>query len=70
MIPVKFPKQIPLQVTIMSSADLVRISPDPIAQEEVTGFVTDPSAGGISIFLGEPIGNFITSSSFYEHAQE
>lgn len=53
-----------------SSDDLVRISPDPISQEEVTGFVTDPSAGGISIFLGEPIGNFITSSSFYEHAQE
>ncbi len=38
-----------------SSADLVRISADPISQEEVTRFVTDPSAGGISIFLGEPV---------------
>ncbi len=41
-----------------SSNNLVRISADPISQEEVTQFVIDPSAGGISIFLGKQL--FIT----------
>ena len=36
-----------------NSNDLVRISAEPISQEEVTQYVTHPSAGGISIFLGE-----------------
>ena len=31
---------------------LVRITGDVISQEEITKFVTDPTAGGISIFLG------------------
>ena len=35
-----------------SDKDLVRITPEKISQEEVTKFVTDPSAGGVSIFLG------------------
>ena len=34
------------------SIDLVKISAEPISQEEVTRFVTDSSAGGVSIFLG------------------
>ncbi len=34
--------------------DLVLITADPLSQEEVTKFVTDPSAGAISLFLGEP----------------
>lgn len=41
-----------------SNNDLVKISADPISQEEVTRFVTDPSAGGISIFLGVTRDNF------------
>ncbi|XP_064391302.1 molybdopterin synthase catalytic subunit-like [Halichondria panicea] len=41
-----------------SSNNLVRISADPISQEEVTQFVIDPSAGGISIFLGVTRDNF------------
>ena len=35
-----------------SDKDLVRITSVKISQEEVTKFVTDPSAGGVSIFLG------------------
>ena len=35
-----------------SDKDLVRITSEKISQEEVTKFVTDPSAGGVSIFLG------------------
>ena len=30
----------------------MRITSEAISQEEVTKFVTDPSAGGVSIFLG------------------
>lgn len=32
--------------------DLLVISADPISQEKVTSFVTDRSAGGISLFIG------------------
>lgn len=32
--------------------DLLIISADPISQEKVTSFVTDRSAGGISLFIG------------------
>ena len=37
---------------IDSDKDLVRITSETISLEEVTKFVTDPSAGGVSIFLG------------------
>ena len=40
-------------MSLASERDLVRISPEPISQEEVTEFVTDPSIGGISLFIGE-----------------
>lgn len=32
--------------------DLVKITADPLLQNEITEFVTDPSAGAISLFLG------------------
>ena len=40
-------------MSLASERDLVRVSPDPISQEEVTEFVTDPSIGAISLFIGE-----------------
>ena len=41
-----------------SDADLVRISTEPLCQKEITEFVTDPSSGAISIFLGEQISEY------------
>ena len=41
-----------------SDADLVRISAEPLCQKEITEFVTDPSSGAISIFLGEQISEY------------
>ena len=35
-----------------AEVDLVSLDSTPISQERVTSFVTDPSAGGISIFIG------------------
>ena len=35
-----------------SMRDLLLISAEPISQEKVTSFVTDSTAGGISIFIG------------------
>ena len=32
--------------------DFVQITGDRLSQEEVTKFVTDPSAGAVSVFLG------------------
>ena len=35
-----------------SDVDLVKISADPLSQQEMTEFVRDPSSGAISIFIG------------------
>ena len=35
--------------------DLVEISAEPISQQKVVEFVTDPSAGGIAVFIGQSI---------------
>ena len=35
-----------------SECDRVRISPEPIVQDELITFVSDPSAGAVSVFLG------------------
>ena len=37
----------------IDSSVMIKITPDPLALQEVTQFVTDPSAGGISIFMGK-----------------
>ena len=35
--------------------DLVVISPGPISQQNIVEFVTNPSAGGIAVFIGNEI---------------
>lgn len=37
----------------IGNGNMVKITPDPLSLQEVTEFVTDPSTGGISIFMGE-----------------
>jgi molybdopterin synthase catalytic subunit len=39
--------------SLVENGNLVRITPDPIGLSEVTDFVIDPSAGGVSIFMGK-----------------
>lgn len=62
--PIKIQKRDPQEYMLLihsgdqapdSDRDLVRITSERISQEEVTKFVTDPSAGGVSIFLGTPV---------------
>lgn len=38
---------------LVENNNMVRITPDPLSLGEVAGFVTDPSAGGVSIFMGK-----------------
>lgn len=49
----------------MSTSDtgnshFVKITPDSLSLEEVTEFVKDPSAGGISVFMGEYVPQLMT----------
>ena len=39
--------------SVIENGNLIRITPDPIVLSEVADFVTDPSAGGVSIFMGK-----------------
>ena len=39
--------------SLTENGNLVRITPDPLSLDEIKDFVTDPSAGGISIFMGK-----------------
>lgn len=39
--------------SVVEGGNMVQISPHTLNLEEVRAFVTDPSAGGISIFMGE-----------------
>ena len=41
--------------TVTENGNMLKLTPDRLSLEEVTSFVTDPSAGGISIFMGESI---------------
>ncbi len=43
-----------------TEGDLVGIIAHPLSQEEVTRFVTDPSAGAISLFLGGSAGWYVS----------
>jgi molybdopterin synthase catalytic subunit len=38
--------------------DLAVISPEPISQQNIVEFVTNPSAGGIAVFIGTTRDNF------------
>ena len=37
----------------IKDGNMIKITRDPLSLQEVTQFVTDPAAGGISIFMGE-----------------
>lgn len=39
--------------TVTENGDMLKITADKLSLQEVSEFVTDPSAGGISIFMGE-----------------
>ena len=39
--------------TFVENGNLVKITADKLSLQEATEFVADPSAGGISIFMGE-----------------
>ena len=36
----------------IENGNMVQITPDPLKLDEITDFVIDPSAGGVSIFMG------------------
>ena len=42
-----------LQAGMAKEMDMVAISAEPISQHQIVSFVTDASAGGISLFIGE-----------------
>ena len=41
-----------MSLTTNENGNMVRITPDSLQLSEMVDFVTDPSSGGISIFLG------------------
>ena len=38
--------------TLIEDGNMTRITPDPLSLQEITDFVTDSAAGGVSIFMG------------------
>jgi len=41
--------------TFIENGNMVKITADELSLQEAAGFVKDPSAGGISIFMGEEL---------------
>ncbi len=41
--------------TLIENGNMTRITPEPLSLQEITDFVTDPAAGGVSIFMGNNI---------------
>ena len=57
-----------MSFTTNENGNMVRITPDSLQLNEMVDFVTDPSAGGISIFLGMKIIPQSSVGNYYLHS--